>query len=92
MRKVTKCWVQRDGTKIRICDMPDSHLLNTIAMVKRYTTDIFHKELQAAIDFAVFITGEQASYAIEDYIRTMEEEGSADYFLPDIYESLCVSC
>ena len=32
MRKQTKLWETADGRRIRICDMTDKHLKNTIAM------------------------------------------------------------
>lgn len=45
MRKVTTKWTCKDGTRVRICDMSDTHLLNTIRMLRRT-----HAELVSAWD------------------------------------------
>lgn len=34
MKKVTKKWEMKDGTKIRICDMEDPHLLNSMWLLQ----------------------------------------------------------
>ena len=35
MKKQTKIWKTKDGRKIRICDMTDQHLLNSIKLLIR---------------------------------------------------------
>lgn len=36
--KITKIWTTKDGKKIRICDMTDRHLLNTIRMLDAHSS------------------------------------------------------
>lgn len=35
MRPITTCWRTGEGTRIRICDMDDNHLLNAVRYVER---------------------------------------------------------
>ena len=36
MRKQTKLWTTTDGSRVRICDMVDSHLVDCTNAIKRY--------------------------------------------------------
>ena len=85
MRKQTKLWKCKDGTKVRICDMTDSHLNNTINMLERYTSamerNMYH--------LSNFFTGDLASDMIEDQIMWMEQNRGFDpsEFAP-LYDNL----
>jgi hypothetical protein len=75
MRKVTKQWTMRNGTKIRICDMDDDHLNNSIRMMERKSEFI-----KAETPYP-FLSGEMAQYAAEsefDFIQT----ASPEFFFP----------
>ena len=72
MRRCTKLWTTRDGSKIRICDMSDNHLLNTINMLRRS-----HRELlNSAYSREASLTGEMAQMMIESEIGMLESEES----------------
>jgi len=81
-RKITKKWEMKGGTKIRICDMQDSHLINTINMVERNAKYICNAEMEAcmSLDFQ----GEMAQMHQDQFLAT----ASYEMFLPEIYYSL----
>jgi hypothetical protein len=80
MRKVTKKWKMQNGTKIRICDMEDSHLLNTIKMLDKMSNIVKRKTPYPNFN------GEMAQYCAEqDHDRMLE--ATPEYFFP-IYEDL----
>lgn len=82
MRKITKLWKQKNGVKIRICDMTDQHLQNSIALLERAA-----EHQKASLPYPMF-NGEMAQfYAEQDWNRVMEAD--TEYFFP-IYEDLCL--
>lgn len=88
MRKCTKHWTCKDGTKVRICDMTHSHLTNTIAMLERVAKKHRDETLPLAYSAAATLQGEMASYYADQEICAIEEDEDGERFLPDIYWDL----
>ena len=85
MRKVTKVWKQKDGTKIRICDMTDSHLENATNLLQKYA---FHVMTQTHLAlFSYDPSGDGAIDAHESACASASEETFEDY-VPVIFWSL----
>jgi len=84
MRKQTKLWTTRDGTKIRICDMSNIHLKNAMLMLQRTAELTFQTNLDAAYSFASGCRGDMASYCAE---QAADEIGHEDWrsYVTDIY-------
>lgn len=91
IEKVTAIWECHDGREIRICDMTDSHLQNTINMLDRGTQAIAANELSTLYMTADGIRGEMALMEIDNHILYLEDQAHApdpaNYFA--LYNELC---
>jgi len=84
MRKVTKKWTCKDGRKIRICDMTDSHLANTIAMLERAAPAARQQALNVMYFASSCLQGEMASYYAEQDIDRLEQS-TVEEFLSGLF-------
>jgi len=87
MRKCTKLWKTKNGYKVRVCDMSDGHLDNTIAYLKRFGQAVYDALVSKAGHAADFFCGggEMAQMMCEDYEGYLLSEESWEDHVPDIY-------
>ena len=76
-------WTMRDGTRIWIKDMDDSHLLNTLRMLQRNAHYLRDQTEYEGFKMLNFLQGEMAIESVEQELR----KDWTDY-LPDIYDDL----
>lgn len=77
-----KMWKTKTGKKIKIRDMSDSHLKNTVLMLRRNHS----RETSEAYIFAGCLQGEMAQLDADNMIQRMEDEGPG--FTNPIYDDL----
>jgi len=91
IRKQTKLWKTKSGRKVRICDMSDDHLLNTIRMLKRNAEAYYEYSIADGFSLLGSLRGEMAIDHLEGQLGNLLEEGP-DEFLPDIYWNMLDEC
>ena len=72
MRKQTKFWKTKNGHRLRICDMTDNHLLNTIDMLKRYAKKLALKEWSQLLAYLESDPPEGATQCAENDLFNLE--------------------
>ena len=88
MRKCTKLWTMKDGNKIRICDMGDSHLANTIKMIERMAEHKTQNAITLGYRVLCMMQGEMAQYHIEGELRHLEDYGIDPSEMSPLYGDL----
>ena len=86
MRKQTKKWKMLSGQKIRICDMDDSHLENTINLLRRYAESENTRVVVGMLSVPP-LSGEIAQEEFDKDLEFVLKSTWVDY-VPKIYKSL----
>lgn len=86
LRKQTKVWETADGRRVRICDMDDQHLINTMNMLRRVGAKACAKQQ------LFFLTcrgpeGDGAQMAFEGEMDRAFDSDWSDY-VPEVYWSM----
>ena len=80
-----KQWTTKDGSKIRIKDMENDHLVNTINFLEKRAMQMAEAELRACANIS--FSGEEAQRMQDDFLENTPEDIVENY-LPDIFEDL----
>lgn len=66
-------WTMRDGTKIPVTEMTDSHLANAIALCERNAESFRQSAIHSGYQMLSMLQGEQAIYSVESELDRLEE-------------------
>lgn len=82
-RKQTKKWTMKNGTKIRICDMADSHLINTINLLRKHGENLRQQNL----NFFLNCPPPSGEMALMEFDKEFDFacDATEEDFVPEIY-------
>lgn len=83
-------WVAKDGQRVRVKDMGDTHLVNTIRLLRRHATRLIDENLSAAYSIEGYLQGEMAQVAIAQDIDILEESDPEELLADSVpcYETM----
>jgi len=88
MKKQTKLWTTKDGRRIRICDMSDDHLDNTIKLLDRMAKAAESQTIVKGFKMLNILHGEMAIDSVEREIDRVMEYGIDPCEISPLYENL----
>ena len=88
MRKQTKLWKPKDGKKLRICDMTDNHLNNTITFLKRQAKAVTSDAIFSGYSILNCLQSEMAIDCLERDLSYLEEYGLEPSDFCSLYSNL----
>jgi hypothetical protein len=77
-------WTMRDGTKVRLEDMTNSHLRNSIALLERKAQECFPDAVSSGYELLSYLQGEMAIEYVEGDLDRLEKKGW-EGMLPEAY-------
>jgi len=84
VRKCTKLWTQKDGSRLRICDMDDSQVVNSLRLLRRMAETARETAIQLAAIMEARLTAEIATdlaeAAFNEACETSVEEHLASIY------------
>lgn len=87
--KRTSQWTTRDGRVIRVCDMDDTHLANTIRYLERTQVARREHEIHVCMGALSTLHGEMAIDCAERELDGLMDDFNVDAGLPNIYFEMC---
>jgi hypothetical protein len=78
-------WKTKDGQKIPVNKMLDSHLLNVLFLLKRYAMVRYENACLSVGNMTEMVSGEQAQYAAEAACNDLFENEDWTGFVPLIF-------
>jgi len=76
-----KCeyWTTKDGTKIKIQDLTNDHLINIIKFLRRYASKKLDEEIDTGYSVLASLGGEMAQFFCEQDLDRLESMTVDDY-------------